>query len=889
MITIKVGDTPLYIPKETTLVLEQHNNSFDIDNLTSDIIWTFDVPAAPNAIALNNAHFVYISNFKRYRCTIIFNGIVISNGYLFVQSVVNEKKISCGVVLDGLGEEFANRKLKDNNYGDDVVISQLTDSLETHRANWLSFLQGSLANDSIYKFFLFACEKFYKNNDAYGWHRNKRATLRTDHDEKFWCEYVNRLFIYYDTSLSSIGVPTVGNLPDTSEYGIKVFNTLGNVGEKLNGFAFAPAIRLDWLVEKVLANAGYRVTGDFLSNEHIKKLYLQSMNAMDGDLTQFGLDEFLYITNASGVDNIATAHSMDVGINEVSYDGFRCGSETPIVNFRLDADVDSLVTGQTASPTAWQPWQYIDEVFLLIIRTPNAVAEEKYPVFRSVVSNSAAKKDYIYGVRPYNFGVAYNKFVFRQNNTVEFYNLTAARWETHDYIVPTNDLYAIQLTTSTGDATASYDDPEQAVDILGSFSATRLRQQSGGVNFVVELAKFRVKTVEHGTWDGNPDSINTDFWIPDNYPNSGTVRKARVEKYGNYERLEYLSTVDKTELANTNTMMNVFDTMLRWKQHVPNVSNGEFLKKICKFFGLSMYVNPFHKVVQLSFANNLFSAKATDISEYVISTERMTYEPKQYHVTVDTVLGTKGVAEDFLMDDVTKRADLDTARSKKRMSVFVANENAYNIATMDDKTGKFSWETSAGNDKRMVVGNEGDDIEDVGTGILVPNMRVVDSQGLAEYLCDIASSGNSKLTDDDYTGEFDMILQQYKGERFMIRVGSRAYFIEDANPTCMNKNGDINENYIDLAAVGKNAVGEKWLRKLYEFKATQERYRFVAKLPVQVFLSIYQMQMPQEESKGSDTRWIMVRNRKYMPLTISYEFGANDKVLATIECARMHY
>ena len=89
MITIKIGDTPLYIPKETTLVLEQHNNSFDIDNLTSDIIWTFDVPAAPNAIALNNAHFVYISNFKRYRCTIIFNGIVISNGYLFVQSVVN--------------------------------------------------------------------------------------------------------------------------------------------------------------------------------------------------------------------------------------------------------------------------------------------------------------------------------------------------------------------------------------------------------------------------------------------------------------------------------------------------------------------------------------------------------------------------------------------------------------------------------------------------------------------------------------------------------------------------------------------------------------------------------------------------------------------------------
>ena len=164
MITIKVGGTPLYIPKDTTLVLEQHNNSFDIDNITSDVIWTFDLPAKPNARALNQAHYINISNHKRYRCEISFAGVVVSNGYLFVQSVVDEKTISCGVVLDGLGEEFGNRKLKENDYGDDVVISQPTDSLEQHRTNWYNFLTGSLNANSIYKFFLFCCEKFYKNN-----------------------------------------------------------------------------------------------------------------------------------------------------------------------------------------------------------------------------------------------------------------------------------------------------------------------------------------------------------------------------------------------------------------------------------------------------------------------------------------------------------------------------------------------------------------------------------------------------------------------------------------------------------------------------------------------------------------------------------------------------
>ncbi len=892
MITVKVGDTPLYIPKETTLVLEQHNNSFDIDNLTSDIIWTFDIPATPNAIALNNEHFVCISNYKKYRCTIGFNGIIVSNGYLFVQNVVDEKKVSCGVVLDGLGEEFANKKLKDNSYGDDVVISTPTDSLEEHRSNWMTFLQNSLNDDSIYKFFLFTCQNFYKNNDAFGYHQNKWSTLQDEHDERtLWAKYVNRLITYRQPNLPQ-SVKFILNQADSIEQGIKVFNKLGNNTDKLNGYTFAPAIRLDWIVKKVLSNAGYRVVGDFLPNSHVKKMYLQSMNAMDGDLQPFGMDEYLYISNATGVDNVATAHSMDVGVNEVSYEGFRCTGLTPVVNFRLNADVDSLITEQATTPTPYQPWRYTDEVFMLLVRTPSAVAEDKYPVFRSAINHNATKKDYIYGVRPYNFSVALNMFVFKQNNTVEYYNMTAALWETHDYIMPANDLYAIQLTRSEGNETASYGDPDHAVDILGNFPAERLMRQSGRSNLVVELAKFSIKTVEHGTWDEDPDSVSEDMWIPVDYPNSGTVRKARVEKSGNYERLEYISTIDKTEIANTNTMMNVFDTMLRWKQHVPNVTNGEFLKKLCKFFGLSMYVNPFNKVVQLSFANNLFSAKSVDISEYVISTERMTYEPKQYKISTETVLGTKGVAEDFLMDDVVKRGDLETARTRKRMSVFVENENAYNIATQDEGTGKYMWETSAGNDHEMVVGNDGDDVENVSMEIQVPNMRVVDTLGAEKYLCDIATSGNSKLMDDDYTGEFDMILMQYKGQRFVnLKPGGMSYpcFIEDANPTCMNKDGMVNNEYVNLSPVGRNSVGEKWLRELYEFKATQERYRFVAKLPAHVFIELYQMQMPQEVGKGSDVRWIMVRNRKYMPIVVSYELGANDMVQATIECARMHF
>ena len=48
MITIKVGGKPLYIPKDTTLVLEQNNNVFNPEGFMEDIVWTFSIPAKPN-------------------------------------------------------------------------------------------------------------------------------------------------------------------------------------------------------------------------------------------------------------------------------------------------------------------------------------------------------------------------------------------------------------------------------------------------------------------------------------------------------------------------------------------------------------------------------------------------------------------------------------------------------------------------------------------------------------------------------------------------------------------------------------------------------------------------------------------------------------------------
>ena len=905
MIAIKVNGRHLYIPADTSLVLEQNNNSFDIDNIGSDIIWTFDIPAKPNAMALNSAHYVNVSNYKRYRCEILFNGVIIANGDLYIQSVRNEKTVSCGVVLDGLGENFGGRKLKDNDYGNDVVISQTTDNLEQHRANWFQFLKGSLSDNSIYKFFLFTCENFYKNNEDYGYHQNKRATLRPNHDEKFWCKYVNRLF----ERRTIIGASTVANFDDTSEWGMKLFNTLGANTDKLNGFTFAPAIRLDWLTRKIFDNAGFSISGDFLTNENIKKLYIQSMNAMDGDLRQFGLNEYLYITGDSiGTNDVnETDNSLYVGINEQQFVGFKVGNDAPTFNFRLRADVDSL---QHTTPTNTF-FTKDDEVLMLFVRPSNW--DGTYPALRSVVDHQAAIKHYRYGKAQPSWlrlgtAAAANGYSGFTNNAMttcvclvtkdngRFYGIDGLGniCQDADFFYGIEPNYAfIQLTPSYENSGASYEDPEQDVDLLGNFTASAFYSIAANNNtsYIVEVVKMSVKSPKHKIYDGHPEHAESSLHLQQTTdgPGGSVVAPIFIEHPGQLEWLTYIETIDARPIAGTNTLLNVFDTMLRWKQHVPNISNADYIKKICKFFGLSIYINPFHKEVQLSFVNNLYETGAIDLTDYVTDTERLTYEPKEFKIGVETVLGKKGVAEDFMLKDIKSNSELPPARSSKKCSIFVKNENAYRHSVMDSKTNKYKWELSAGNDKEMVIGNEGDEQEELTTEIAVPNMRVVDTDGTKIYLCDISTNGNSKLMDDDYKGEFEMILQQYKGRRLFHFLQFESFYFEDADPTSMNNDGSVNNDFLDLATVGKNSVGEKWLRKFYEFKSHQERFRFVVRLPLSMFLAVYSLQQPQHVAVCDEKRWIMVKNRKYLPTKITYEFGKGDFVLTTIECSRPHY
>ena len=62
MIEILVEGHPLAISSDTQVCLEVENAVFDIDNVSAEIGWQFDVSARDNSAILNNADCVFFGN-----------------------------------------------------------------------------------------------------------------------------------------------------------------------------------------------------------------------------------------------------------------------------------------------------------------------------------------------------------------------------------------------------------------------------------------------------------------------------------------------------------------------------------------------------------------------------------------------------------------------------------------------------------------------------------------------------------------------------------------------------------------------------------------------------------------------------------------------------------
>jgi len=819
MISILVNDKPLHITKGTSLQLEVNSSIFSTEKIEGDIIFTFDIPAEENDCIFRHARFIYVQRTRKYSCSVLVGGVEIAHGDLYIQKATRNK-YSCGLVVNPFPTDFADRKLSENDYGEDIAISH---SARTHFSDWLSFLKSTLADNSVVKFPLFVDTALYgSSNNDFGWFllpsdssssNGLQASLQTNNSIGLDRCYVNRLF--FDEN---------GNVIEekAASRGIRVFNN--RLADNPNSFAFCPAIRLSWLIQKVALNGGYNAGGNFFKDEAACSVFSQSMRALDGLMTQFTDGEagmFVEVSPEVSFGNeTAQTRLFTYFINE---DGNTFGTLAPsvsgnyhfhvVVRTYLPANVltTGYMTVQMWGNTYNQP--YKDALFFMLMKTSSSPH-----VALSVNYNANWSNMTFYG--------AYGVYSAYQN------------------VIMPNELYGRFGYVGAGFYEITYD-----------FNANL--QQGQTYRFIFGKCRGHIAA---GQGEGGQIEIQ-DF---ENVPITEDVT-AFYKAY------------------------NCFANILKYGQHVPSLTNADFISTVCNAFGLALFVDSATKQAEFSFIADILSKSGfLDLTPYAVDDETSLekIDDRKYVYKLEGI-STDEHDETKLLPPVQTCDQLPSAMSSYGKSCFVTNENQYRTSEREGNSisnWQYKWNTSGGADQSLEVGIGSE--QSVRPSLKIPNMKITDeNSSTPEFVMQIEAKGCSPIFDTE-NGDFDMILETYFGSRRLECPQMGSPFFEVAQPTCHLRNGVL-QNGVSLTVSGEKSIGEMWVKPWLDFLATYEKvkYRFV--LPLPIFLQLWQLLKPQDLNPERQTRWIMVNHVCSLPIKITFQFSeGNEMIIAEVEAAK---
>ena len=818
MISITVGGKPLFIPKGTSLQIEANNPVFSTGKIEGDVMFTFDVPAEKNDTVFRHARYTYIRKVRKYQCSVLAGGIGIANGDLYLQKSTRTT-YSCGLVINPFPEGYADRRLKDNDYGKDILISQFAD---TQRANWLEFLRSSLADDSVYKFPLFTDSEFYGSaNKAFGWFllpsenpgqsnpNGFQASLNTNDNVGLDKHYINRLF-----------TDAGGNVVEevSGNRGIRIFNNPRAASP--NSFAFCPALRLVWLLEKVVENGGYALSGSFASDSGVRRLFAQSLRAMDGMETQY--EDAVASANvtvspeAEFIEQTSSTYAMP--FNDGLTRRFRCLRVPTTGDYEMDITINTYLPANVVNSHVDS--DYPDETHWQVLAL--ILMEEDTPMPNFL--NQAG-----YDAQWHNIGTLSN-----------------------------GDYYPIETYHKVYHSAADLDSFGYAGGGFYTLHHHFTQRLTAGV-------KYRIF-----------------FGILD-----------AIVFGGNYFGMTSITGWHNSPVTNGTTyynVCNVFSNRLRYSEHVPDLTNGNFIDTLCNAFGLAMFTDSETRRMEFSFFSDIVAkAKCIDLSASVLDKETSIEkrEEKRYTYKLEGI-EVNEMDETKILPPVRKSEDLPDAMVNYGRICFVENENVCRIAEREGDSidnWVFRWNTLCGNAQTLEVG-EGDE-ESVNPSVKVPGMRITDTKLDALYrgfVPDIGAKGCSALYDSGSTG-FGLILLEYYGRK-PLKTTSGIFYYEAAAPTCINADGTTEEG-LSLTPFGESSVGEMYARPWLSFLANYEKVTLKLLLTLSGFLELWQLLKPQNCPVERQKRWIMADNVRYLPIKMTFQFTEGSRnVMATVECAK---
>lgn len=822
MLTIEVNGNALHIKRGTSLQMEVNSSLFSTDGVEGDVMFTFDVPAQSNDTVFRHARFVYVQRLKKYACTVKAGGIEIARGDLYIQKATMTT-YSCGLVINPWPAGFADRKLKENDYGDDVVISR---NATEHNAKWLEFLKSTLDPDSVVKFPLFLDTAFYgSGNNDFGWFLTQydnapenasgiQASLNTNDNIGLDRCYINRLFF-------NSGGDVIEERPGNR--GVRVFNN--RLADNPNSFAFCPALQLTWLLGRVVANGGYLAEGGFLDSPDTAKIYSQSLRALDGLLKQF--------------DNEA---------------GFSAG---------ITPSVDYYHTMFAGMPHFMQPFTDSEgnEQYLF------------YPKAEGTHHFHVVVRTYL----PANVIQSGSVEVEENGNTVTRHYEEALVFMMTDRL---NNLWKATASSLYG----NWDDMDS---LFGHWYQP----------YYVKTFKSHQLT-SFGYAGAGFYEITFDFTVNNTRANQMYMFvfakcMGMMEEIAGYgQRLvikDFESVPITTDATSYSKVYNCFADRLRYGEHVPDLTNADFIGTLCKTFGLAMFLDSTTKRAEFAFVRDILeksgfldlTAYAVDGETAIEKTDERKYVFKFEGVTSDETDSTKTLL-------AVPTADwLPDAAANYGKICFVENENRYRKAEREGDSianWVFRWNPQGGANQTLKAG-EGSE-ESITPSLKVPVMEITDSKSEhPEFVMRIEQAGYRPVFDTGNT-DFPMVLETYLGSRRLEIPQAGNPFIEVAQPTRHSRSGEPLDG-VSLTVQGENSVGEKWVSPWLDFLASYEKVRYRFLLPLSEFLNLWRLLKPQDGRAQSHTRWLLVAGVKSLPIKITFQFteGAQS-VIAEVEAAK---
>ena len=825
MLKIFVENKEIYIRKGTSIQLEVNNSVFSVGSTDGEIIFTFDVPAPANDLIFNHARFVYVQRMKKYECRIEAGGYLIGQGDLYIQKS-NSKNYSIGIVVNPFPENFQSKQLKENDFGDDIIISN---NNATHKQSWLNFLKQSLNENSNIKFPLFLDPEFYGDtNEDFGWYLLPSDSL--DQEEGGVKASLSEHFVDTDKHyVNRVFFDNAGNiLEKETSRGIRVFNRSGN--RQLNSFCFAPAFRLVEIVKKVFENAGYKVIGNFTADEFAKRTFMQSLRALDATPDQF--DIYNTSTDVSFITPVI--HSTE-------------SFPHTVINY-TDFSMKYLV-GSTYYNT--------------FRNSLNSVGAKGVAKIKTYIPESMFKDDQVNCIK-------YRLAFLIVNESEPLPNACYPDDNRAVYWPPIN-----QNTTAF---------PTQKGGFFKIFGDGTLGSDFGwdGPGFYELNINFNTPTV---LFIGQIQSIKYKFLLV----KVGLSYNPLNPNQTYFDIVSWEQFVPSSDFDLQFYIHNIFAKKFNIADCMPSISNEDFVNEVCNFFGLAKYIDSTKKEVELTFIKDILkSSKYIDLSKYCLTDEIEieTNDSLEYHYSIASTIE-ESIPEN-LIDPCNTFWDLPDAKTNLGKFCYVAKENViYQAKKIESESEDwvYGWRIYSGNSNVLKVGS-GTKTE-LKSNVSIPYLKRCGKYDTYNLVPVIPQKGYSPIFNSSENSEFEMIfLTHYNNEKFWLSSNTSFVYKECFRPAVPDQAPGW---AAALSPVGSKSTGELLIAPWLEYISNYDKVIHKFAFPIAVFMEVISLLKPQECAPESQKRYVLVNGSKLMPIKMEFQFRADFvNILTKIEFAKVN-